>query len=876
MCALLKQMFNRLPQKFIAIGFLAILVFYSSTAWSAQLNGSATVKGTVTDKSDRQALEGTTVVLKGTSYGAITDLNGDFIIEALPSGEYLLQVSRIGYKQYERAIQLTNNQTLSVNIAIVQSSVKSATIEVIASKERQKQDDPRTSLYRIEPMQSKKLAGSVEDVLRSLQTIPGVLAQNDFSSQIFVRGSGPDQNLMVMDDIEVFNPYRLYGVISMFNPETVSSVSLITGGFPAKYGDRLSAVLDVSNRDGISTSPFKAEINASIIDANIITEGKLPFDMEGSWLISSRRTYYDLIIGPILKDAGLVEGDVAFPNFFDIQSKIALQIHPMHRLVFNAVIGRDNVDVITAERESDRPDSVNVGDDSSNDVFGAAWHFTPKKHILNKFVVSHYINSGDSRFSGTFVDDQAYTDDVLDSLEKAGIDPALLAFKAVDSESSFEFKKISIDNELSINLERHLIETGIGADFLNTSIFFYITANEAARAEIINAQDRGTFGNIPLDEVITQSTSYYRAHAYIQDRYEAIENKLFLQPGLRLDYYRLINKWYLAPRFNVSYAFTPQTTLRSAWGIYYQSPGYEKLIDQNSFFDLSVGDSFIKSLKAEQAIHYVVGLDHWLDNQWQLKLEGYYKEFNNLLIQKKETTTEYEVEYLGGDPYSVTSWTFPFAVTDKRLTSIPINEGDGDAYGIEILLEKRRINKTDRFNGWVSYALAFANRYRDDLTIPFNYDQRHTFNLVFDYKINSWLDLGIRWRYGSGFPYTPPVGVKPRVVPLDEEETVWAIQRETLLGDNIIFSMDYGDEENQNSKRLPAYHRLDIRFTAHVGMGKAMWQFYIDIINAYNNQNVIGYQYDVVPNPSGGFPLIERSEQAMLPIFPTLGVNLKF
>jgi len=863
--------------KLKSISFLAILYLLFLPGIEAQeLKEPASIRGIVKDNDSKNKLEGTTILLKGTSLGAITDFNGSFKITQIPIGEYELLVSRLGYKPYSQTLRLEANQTLSLNILLEESSVKGATIEVIASKERQKPEDTRTSLHRIEPMETKKLAGGVEDVLRSLQTIPGVLAQNDFSSQIFVRGSGPDQNLMIMDDIEVFNPYRLYGTISMFNPETVSEINLITGGFPAKYGDRLSAVLDISNRDGISSEPFKAEINASITDANIIMEGQAPFGMEGSWLISSRRTYYDLIIGPILKDAGLVEGDVAFPNFFDVQTKVALQVHPKHRLQFNGVIGRDNVDLITAKRESDRPDSVNVGDDTSNDVFGAAWHFTPNNNTLNKFIVSYYINTGDSRFSGTFVDDQAYSDDVLDSLEEAGVDPALLAFKAVNSKSSFEFTKTSIHDELSIQLKRHLIETGLGADFLKTSIYFYITANEAAAAEIINSQDRGTFGSIPLNDVVTQSTSYYRAHAYFQDRYEVIEQKLFVQPGLRYDYYRLINKSYLAPRFNFSYAFTPQTTLRGAWGLYYQSPGYEKLIDQNSFFDLSVGNSFIESLEAEQATHYVLGVDHWLNNKWQLKLEGYYKSFSNLLIQKKEETTEYEVSYIGGDPYSVSSWSEPYAVTEERLTTIPINAGDGEAYGFEILLEKRRTEKTDKFNGWVSYALAFANRHRESLTIPFNYDQRHTLNIVVDYKLSSWLDLGIRWRYGSGFPYTAPIGIKPRVVPLDEAETTWAIQRETLLGDQVIFSLDYGDEDNRNAKRLPAYHRLDIRLTAHFTTSYAQWQIYLDIINAYNNQNVVAYEYDVVPNPSGGMPIIERTEQGMLPIFPSLGVNLQF
>ena len=121
----------------------------------------------------------------------------------------------------------------------------------------QQQNDTRTSLIDLNPRNAKILPGAAEDVFRTLQSLPGILAPNDFSSQLIVRGSGPDQNLIMMDDIEIFNPYRLYGVVSMFNPDAVSDVNLISGGFPAKYGDRLSAVLDVTNREGDKTKNLK-------------------------------------------------------------------------------------------------------------------------------------------------------------------------------------------------------------------------------------------------------------------------------------------------------------------------------------------------------------------------------------------------------------------------------------------------------------------------------------------------------------------------------------------------------------------------------------------------------------------------------------------
>jgi hypothetical protein len=116
---------------------------------------------------------------------------------------------------------------------------------------------------------------------------------------LIIRGSGPDQNLIIFDDVEVFNPYRLYGAISMFNPETVEDINLITGGFPARYGDRLSAVLEVTNRDGIRNKFFSGNVNVNLTNANVVIEGKNPFGINGSWIFNSRRTYYDLLLEPL-------------------------------------------------------------------------------------------------------------------------------------------------------------------------------------------------------------------------------------------------------------------------------------------------------------------------------------------------------------------------------------------------------------------------------------------------------------------------------------------------------------------------------------------------------------------------------------------------
>ena len=195
----------------------------------------------------------------------------------------------------------------------------------------------------------RSFPGAAEDVLRSLQALPGVTSVSDFSSQLVVRGSGPDQNLILIDDFEVLNPYRLYGFVSMFNPETVSDISLQTGGFSAQYGDRFSAVLDVKNREGRTDVPVGGKVNTSLTNMNVILEGRVP-GTPGSYLFSARRTYYDLILGPVLKSAKLVQGDVALPNFRDLQGKIVMPLGGTHKLLFNLFTSRDGVELVSGSR----------------------------------------------------------------------------------------------------------------------------------------------------------------------------------------------------------------------------------------------------------------------------------------------------------------------------------------------------------------------------------------------------------------------------------------------------------------------------------------------------------------------------------------------
>ncbi|MGE5430432.1 MAG: TonB-dependent receptor [Syntrophomonadaceae bacterium] len=844
-------------------GYLKILLCLFFTFSTVEVSAQwGNLKGRVTEGG--QGIPGITVMLQGTDYGAQTASDGTYEIKSIPEGTYNVRFSAIGYETVLKEVTVKKGiQTLNLEMkstVIVTDEVK------VVGERRQSQEDPRVSVFNLRPEKARIQPGAVQDVLRTLQSLPGVLAPNDFTSQLVIRGSGPDQNLIIMDDVEVFNPYRLYGVISMFNPEAVADVSLITGGFPAKYGDRLSAVLDVTNREGPRNIGFQGNINASIVDANLVLEGKNPLNVPGSWIVNSRRTYYDLIIEPFVKKAGLVEENTSFPNFYDFQGKLALGPFGGHRFLLNGIISRDGVNVVSGKSRK-TPDSLSVQDVSRNDLASFSWHYSPSKRLLNKFIVSWYKNSGDSQLEAAFLDPSLNRDKFKDAVPDT-VSSYLLGLGVT---SSFFFRKYSYDDKLTYFWGNNQLEAGVGVDQMRTTINFNFTISPELRAFIAsNAGSR----SIPSD--IKDIRDYYRYRAYLQNNFRVSEG-LYLEPGLRMDYYQILQKPYLAPRISLSYALNDITTLRAVWGVFYQSPGYEKLRDQNMLLDFS--PRYTHSLRAERAIHYVLSLERWVSEEWRAKVEGYYKRFNNLIVPEKVEGLNFYTEPVPGkNPENPDAWTRPVYVRSDSVSQIPVNNSDGEAYGFEILLEKRNIAGINVLSGWLSYALAFANRYEDAVTIPFRYDQRHTVNVVLSYEVSRSFNIGLRWQFGSGFPYTEPLGIKPRIILIDTNGDGKPDSPEIatrMTGANsrsrVIYDVNYGINADRYNARKPDYHRLDLRFTWLTDFWNLDWSFYLDVINVYNRHNVVGYSYFINDDLTLG-----KRVNTMFPIIPTFGFSVKF
>ncbi len=250
------------------------------------------LKGFVTDAASGEALIGANVYLQSTSLGTATDFNGYYIITAIPVGKYTFIASYLGYETVEREIELAGEETQSIDFALPLRALDLE--EVVVSGERiTRKYQVEPSKVSVSPMQVRSIPAVVEpDLFRTIQSLPGVLTQSEFSTGLVIRGGNTDQNLILLDGITVYNPSHLGGVFSNFIVDAVKEADLIKGGYNAEYGGRLSAVLNILSREG-NRNEFKASSNISLLAAQTTLEGP---SYNGAWIFSARRTYFDQIL----------------------------------------------------------------------------------------------------------------------------------------------------------------------------------------------------------------------------------------------------------------------------------------------------------------------------------------------------------------------------------------------------------------------------------------------------------------------------------------------------------------------------------------------------------------------------------------------------
>ena len=809
------------------IANISIIIFFSSYLFS---QGLSSISGFVRDDTSGEPISYANVFLSNSTLGAATNQDGYFVISNIPVGKYELNATMIGYGIFKKNIELSEGQPIRLDIRLNEEIIQ--TTEVLVTAERQKfERSMESSQISLDIREINSAPAFIEpDVFRTLQMLPGVQTTSDFSSALYVRGSTPDQNLIMLDGIAVYNPYHLGGIFSTFNTDAIKEADFHAGGFPARYGGRMGAILNVLNREG-NTRKVKGSANISLISSKGLIEGPLPSwrGMKGSWMISGRRTYFDTVIDALKIPIGQrIDGsDIYFQfpyYFYDYQVKINLDIDQDHRLTYSRFYGDDIIDFSFEETLESSGTNVNVRSETGfgvkwpwgNHTNGLTWRWIIAPDLVAKTFFSHSRYRFDFELSAQDRNTYTYTDSTIELFSD-------VTFRAFDI-----IKDNTIETALTWQAAQdHTVTGGFQVKDVNFDLGLDIS---------IATQDTS------LDFSLLSLVNNTREIAiFAQDKWDFSE-KLKFQFGLRSTHYNLHNNIYFDPRLSMKYHYSKDIAFKLNWGLYHQFLTTANNQDENlRLVELWLG--IPKDKPASVAQHIISGLEYMSPKNIFYRLEVYHKDFDNLLTLKQENTNTVE----GAESDSTTNefW-----------------DTKGNSHGIELLIKK----SSGKLNGWVGYTYARTKYYTDPSGWHYpNFDRTHTLNIVGNIELSQDLEFSAGLTRSSGNPYTKILG---RLYEWEQD----------LYSNMVWYPYDSYIVGEKNTERYDDYFRVDIGLTRKGGniFGQE-YDTYWQIMNLTQNLNILQYTYDTNTDPLTGDQLgVRRRPVPMFPLIFTFGIKFEF
>lgn len=769
-------------------GLLAILFSVLTVVAFAQSTG--TIKGFVYDKSTGEPMIYTNVFLEGTSIGVQTDLNGYFSIRQVPEGTYTLSTTLVGYDTAKATIAITSGQIVTKKLFLGRSDHQLKGVEISARK-TEKQTHVNIGTTTITPREMKLLpsAGGEPDIAQFLQVTPGVTFTGDQGGQLYIRGGSPSQTGILLDGVTIYNPFHSIGLYSVFETDAIRSADVYTAGFNAEYGNRSSAIVDIRTKDG-NKNYLSGKVSVSPIMSRVMLEGPIvKSKKEGgsstTFLLSAKYSYLDQTSKSIYGGLGEPFKSGLPYSFADLYGKV----------------------------------TFNGGNGSKLNLFG--FNFDDKSKMFypntdSAFADFHWKASGAGT---TFVVSPGNSD-------------ALISGK-------FAYSKYNMDYD---EANFHARNTGIegfegGIDFTYflpgySQIKYGVeVSGYHTTLDYTNASDIET----TLDRRSTQGALF----AVFRKNFN---EKLILEPSIRIQYYSSISKISPEPRLGVKYNITSNIRLKAAAGMYSQNIISTKSDrDIVNFFsgflvspdqEIKTPDGNVMKSNLERAYHVLGGIEVDV-NRVELNLEPWFKDFTQLIELNRDKQTPEDPDFAGAT---------------------------GKAYGVD--LSAKYSYKRVYLWGVVSYQHIEYTSIDDRGQVqnyPPPFDRRLNINLVGAYtagKKKNW-DLSIRYNIGSPFPFTQTQGF------FENNNPIGSGVGTNYLGQNGNVGILYANDINGG--RLSWYHRMDI---------SAKRRFYLtkrsnieatgSITNVYDRNNIFYVNR------------LDNTRIYQLPIFPSLNLTWNF
>ncbi len=795
-----------------------LIVIGLALAYLPGLAQKHTISGYVMDAASKETLIGATIFDKNSGKGCATN-NYGFYTLTLDQGTVDVQVSYVGYTQQNKTIDLKEN--LSMNF-MLETNTTLDEVVVEASRSTVSARNPQMSVVELPVQQIKSIPTlfGEADVLKAIQLLPGVQNGSEGSAGMYVRGGGPDENLLLLDGVPVYNVNHALGFFSVFNPDALKNVTLYKGSFPAHFGGRLSSVVDIRMKEG-DMQKYHGNVSVGLISSKVNLEGPIVKD-KLSFNLSFRRTYGDLLIKPALWLASLKNPDTGKLNagyyFYDLNAKLNWKISDKDRLYLSYYMGDDGIYLGVKYRDYEYSD-FNYTDNMSlnwkwgNKVASLRWNHVMSQQLFMDASVNYTQyrhNLGmEMTTENIYIPTNQSVKDEFNMNYKSGIN---------DLTAKLDFDYTPLPNH----------EIRFGGTYT-----YHMFRPEVQSAKMISGNE------VEIDTVTGSSNVHAHETAlYVEDNM-TLGDIFRLNVGVHYSTFTVEGKTYhsVQPRLSTSVMLASNLSLKAGYAYMTQ---YVHLLSNSS---LSLPTDLWVPVTAKilpmNAHQWSLGAFYELPRLFDISVEGYYKIMDNLL------------EYKDGASFFGSSETWENKVC----------LGKGWAYGIEFLVQ-RSFGKT---TGWIGYTWAHSKRQfdREGMEInggkvfPAKYDRRHDISITVQHKFSERFDLSGTWVFSSGNCGT--LG--------------------TQIYDGMMNEWGYIPTINaleRNNFRMGNYHRLDLSVNFHKQKKHGIRTWNISVYNVYNHNNPFivytDYSWDEATQTEKKLLM----QASLFPIIPSVSYSFKF
>ncbi len=801
--------------------FLFLLLLSPACLWAQH-----TVSGTITDQTSGETLIGATILDTRSGKGTTTNVNGRYTL-TLKGSEAVLRITFVGYEPIYDTISLSSN---TIRNYVLKPSITLSEIVVTAERVNSRESSQMSALEMpVEQLKAVPVLFGEADIIKAIQLLPGVQSGNEGTGGMYVRGGGPDQNLFLLDGIPLYNVNHLGGFFSAFNADAVKNVTLFKGSFPARFGGRLSSVLDVTTNNG-NDKKIHGNVSIGAISAKFNLEGPIVKERT-TFCISARRTYADFIMRPIIRKLATdIDGKtklVAGYYFYDANAKITHKFSDKSRLYATFYMGDDDVYTrIRTESSLAEDQYLDFRNNWGNTVGGLRWNYVLNPKLFMNLSLSY----------------TGYSNRMIAAIDK-------LAYITPDSvqQSTMNGDYISKIHDLTGRLDFSFIPTPehdiqFGTYYTNHTIIPSVASGSIDYFDQIQMDDPFRMEAKLRDD----TTRSHEIVAFAEDDW-SINDIFKVNMGLHFSTFGVEDTFYPSLQPRISGRALLGENLSVKVGYAYMSQ-YMHLLSTTSVSlptDLWVPST--KRIKPMTAQQVAAAVNYSIPLVVELSVEGYYKHMHNIIEYRDGATT------FG----STAGW--------EDLVCV----GDGWTYGVEFLAQRTFGHLT----GWLAYTWSrtthLFNRPGQELNngnpFPAKYDRRHDFSIVLTYKINDWCDASATWVFSTG--NTATLAMQKYPVASDDPDAY-------DLNSNLSNTLSH--VSSRNNFRMPNYHRADISVNFHRQFKRKNWHrtINVSVYNLYNKQNpYLTYTSNQYSYRGYSKALMQLS---IFPILPSVAYTLYF